>query len=98
MVKIITNSVERDITQELEAIHDSSDGYEGFCQHCDSFGLLDDMFFCKECAEKAERDLIRQRDWEYSALAYKKNDKEREELRKKVIKKYGKKMEILTER
>ena len=43
--------------------------YEGECQGCDLFTMLNDFGLCEGCAGKLDRDLIRQRDWDYSALA-----------------------------
>jgi hypothetical protein len=44
--------------------------YDGECQICGLFGRVDDLSLCEECAGKLERDLIRQRDWDYSINAY----------------------------
>lgn len=44
--------------------------YEGECQGCDILTSLNDLGLCEEYAGKLERDLIRQRDWDYSALAF----------------------------
>lgn len=69
--------------------------YEGECQACDCYGSLDDMGLCESCAGKLERDFIRQRDWDYSALAFGVPVERREELRKKIIAEYGKKLELI---
>ena len=69
--------------------------YEGKCQGCELFYPLDDMGFCEDCAGKLERDLIRQRAWDYSALAFVVPDDKREELRRQIIKKYGKDLELI---
>jgi len=39
----------------------------GECVNCDMFRPLDDMGLCVVCAAMLERDLIRQREWEYAA-------------------------------
>jgi hypothetical protein len=44
--------------------------YDGQCYACDLFGRVDDLGLCEECRTKLERDLIRQRDWDYSAWAF----------------------------
>lgn len=69
--------------------------YEGECQGCDIFTRLNDLGLCEECAGKLERDLIRQRDWDYSALAYGCPEFEREELRKEIIARHGEKLELI---
>ena len=42
-----------------------------------------------------ERDLIRERDWDYSSLAFGVPKEKREALRKAVIAEYGKKLELI---
>jgi len=69
--------------------------YEGECQGCDIFTRVDDVGLCEECAAKLDRDLIRQRDWNYSFMAYSVPPEKREELRRKVIQKYGKNLELI---
>lgn len=70
-------------------------GFEGKCQSCDAYGPVDDMSLCNDCSGKLERDLIRQRAWDYSASAYGMSDESREKLREDVIKEYGKKLELI---
>ena len=69
--------------------------YEGECQGCDLFTGLNDLGLCEECAGKLERDLIRQRDWDYSAAAFGVPASKREELRRQVVAKYGEKLELI---
>ena len=69
--------------------------YEAECQGCDIFTRVDDVGLCDECAAKLDRDLIRQRDWDRSITAYMVPLEQREELRKKVIRKYGKNLELI---
>ena len=69
--------------------------YEGECQGCDSFESLDDMGLCSECGAKLDRDLIRERDWAYSASAFLVPEAKWEELRKETIKQYGEKLELI---
>jgi hypothetical protein len=44
--------------------------FTGECAGCDRWQTLDDLGLCAECAMKMERDLIRQRAWDYSATAF----------------------------
>lgn len=69
--------------------------YEGECQGCDIFQSLNDLGLCEECAGKLDRDLIRQRDWNYSVSAFGAPESKLEELRKEVIKHYGEKLELI---
>jgi hypothetical protein len=87
---------------DAEDIFDSEDDelngyglYEGECQGCDIFTSINDLGLCEECAGKLERDLIRQRDWDYSALAFGCPVSKREELRKEIIARYGEKNELI---
>lgn len=52
---------------------------------------------CEDCAQKLERDLLRQRAWDYSHAAYGLAEQQREELRNRVIAKYGHRLELLAE-
>ncbi len=69
--------------------------YEGECQGCDIFTRVDDVGLCKECAAKLDRDLVRQRDWKYSMVAYAVPSEKREELRNKVIQQFGPDLELI---
>ena len=71
------------------------DSPEGECLGCDSYGLVNDLGLCEECAAKLERDLIRHRDWDYSVTAYDRSSEAREELHLKVIEQYGEELELL---
>jgi hypothetical protein len=57
--------------------------------------MLNDFGLCEECAGKLERDLLRQRDWDYSALAYGVPAEKREALRNEIIGRYGGKLELI---
>jgi hypothetical protein len=70
--------------------------YEGECQGCDIFTRVNDVGLCEECAAKLDRDLVRQRDWQYSTVAYGVPPEKREELRSKVIQQYGSDLELIT--
>ena len=67
----------------------------GECASCDMFRPLDDQDLCLSCADMLERDLIRQRDWEYSATAFLLSDEAREKLRRKVVAEYGEGLELI---
>ena len=72
-----------------------SGSFEGQCQGCDQFLPLNDLGLCDECAGELERDLIRNRDWGYSALAFGVPELKREELRKDIVKHHGEKLELI---
>jgi hypothetical protein len=72
------------------------DSYEGLCQGCGCFGQIDDVGLCGECAGKLERDLIRQRDWDYAVSAYDMSSQQREELRGRVIGQFGESLELIS--
>ncbi|UCH21805.1 MAG: hypothetical protein JSU83_00625 [Deltaproteobacteria bacterium] len=70
--------------------------YEGECQGCDLFTMLNDFGLCEDCAVKLERDLIRQRDWDYSALAYGVPAEKHEVVRNEIFGRYGRKLELIS--
>jgi len=74
---------------------DSFGHYQGECQGCDTFFPVDETGLCEQCAGKLERDLIRERQWDYSVMAYGAPTEKREELRKAVVDKYGEKLELI---
>lgn len=65
------------------------------CQACDVFGPVDDLCLCETCSGKLERDMIRQRAWDYSASAFGVRPEDRETLRKEVIAKHGEALELI---
>ena len=69
--------------------------FEGECLGCDTWDTLDDLGLCEECAGKFDRDLIRQRAWDYSAMAFGCDSKDYEALRQWVIEQYGAAYELL---
>ncbi|MCH8012951.1 MAG: hypothetical protein IIA61_13565 [Candidatus Marinimicrobia bacterium] len=69
--------------------------FEGECQGCDTFGEVNDLSLCDKCASKLDRDLIREGDWDYSALAFGVPTERREDLRKEIISKYDKQLELI---
>lgn len=70
--------------------------YDGQCQACDMYGPVDDMSLCEDCGGKFERDMIRQREWDYSASAFGLSDEDRERLRHQVIREHGAAFELIT--
>ena len=69
--------------------------WEGQCQACDMWGRVDDLMLCEDCTAKLERDLIRQRDWEYSASTFGLSPEAREELRRQVVAQFGEALELI---
>lgn len=67
----------------------------GECQGCDAIHPLNDLGLCGTCADKLDRDLIRERDWAYSVLAFGVPAAQREELRHRIIAQYGEKLELI---
>jgi hypothetical protein len=70
--------------------------HEGECQGCDILGIVNDLGLCEECNAKLDRDLIRQRDWEYSMTAAVTPNEQREELRQRIIARYGSAYELIS--
>lgn len=68
---------------------------ESQCQGCDRYLPVNDLNLCDECASKLDRDLIRERDWDYSISAFELDASMREELRRQVITQYGEKLELI---
>lgn len=69
--------------------------WEGQCQACDRWGPVNDLMLCETCAARLERDLIRQRDWDYSASAFGLSPEAREELRQQVVAQFGEALELI---
>src|SRR5512135_1354005 len=78
-----------------ESIHEEWDVSEGQCVGCDRWARLNDLGLCADCAGKLERDLIRERDWDYSASAFLLSEEAREQLRHQVIREYGELLELI---
>jgi|SRR5215813_4427662 len=88
--------MEKEEVSEFDENMDESWGnFESECRACDLFGQVNDLLLCQECAAKLERDLIRQRDWAYSATAYGLSSEEREELHRRVVKRFGQALELI---
>jgi hypothetical protein len=76
--------------------------WQGQCQACETWGPVNDLMLCEECAAMSrlrgtmlERDLIRQRDWEYSATAFGLSPEACEELRRQVVRQFGEALELI---
>ncbi len=69
--------------------------WDGQCQACDGFERVNDMMLCESCAGMLERDLIRQRAWDYSATAFGLSPEDCEELRRQVIAQFGEALELI---
>ncbi len=65
------------------------------CAGCDLFRPVNDLSLCDECFTKLERDLIRSRDWAYSATAFMVAEDQLEALRERVIRDYGAEYELI---
>jgi len=79
----------------------SEDEYEDgiiidtICAGCDLFKPVNDLSLCDDCFAKLERDLIRSRDWEYSATAFAVPEEQLEALRDRVIREHGAAYELI---
>jgi len=70
--------------------------WDGKCQACDAYGPVDDLSLCETCGMKVERDFIRQRAWDFSAMAFGLPEEAREALRRQIIADYGEPLEIIS--
>ncbi len=73
---------------------ETSGGFEGQCHVCDQRGPLNDLGLCDDCSAKLDRDLVRQRAWNYAAMAFSVAPEDRERLRDQVIAQFGEKLEL----
>lgn len=78
-----------------DEFEDLFSSFEAECQGCEIFSRVNDLMLCEECAGKLERDLIRERDWDYTVSAYGLPDSRREELRSQIVAQYGEKLELI---
>ena len=69
--------------------------YEAECAGCEAFTRVDDVGLCFDCAGKLERDFIRERNWDYSAMAFGVPPEKQEELRRQIIKEHGEALELI---
>lgn len=70
--------------------------FEGECQACECFLPLNDLGLCDDCGEMLERDMIRERAWDYSALAFGVPENKREALRQHIIQEFGEAYELIS--
>lgn len=82
--------------EEFDSDESILNRYKAECQGCDIFLPVNDLGLCDDCAGKLERDMIRKRDWAYSVLAFGCPKDKLEDLRNEIIKKYGKKYELIS--
>jgi hypothetical protein len=75
--------------------HDDGILIDTICAGCDLPAPVNDLGLCDDCFAKLERDLIRARDWEYSATAFTVAKDQREALRARIIHEYGAKYELI---
>ncbi|MCB9451487.1 MAG: hypothetical protein H6672_08605 [Anaerolineaceae bacterium] len=81
----------------LEDEYDDGIIIDTICQGCDLFRPVNDLSLCDECFAKLERDLIRSRDWAYSATAFNLAEDQLEALRERVIRDYGAAYELIAD-
>lgn len=67
------------------------------CVGCDLILPVNDLSLCDDCFMKLERDLIRARDWEYSATAFMTPPGDFEAMRERVIRDYGAEYELIAD-
>lgn len=72
--------------------------FDGICSGCETFARLNDLSLCNDYAAKLDRDLIRQRDWDYAILTFGVPVDQREALRRELINTYGGKLELIMPR
>lgn len=70
-------------------------GYDGECAGCEQFLIVNELGVCENCSQKLERDLVRNRDWAHSAIAFGASDEQREAIRKQIVDTYGKALELI---
>ncbi len=67
------------------------------CRGCDVPAELNDLGLCDSCSAKLDRDMIRQREWEFSVSAFGVPRSKREALRQEVIAEHGPELELIAE-
>jgi hypothetical protein len=75
--------------------HDDSILIDTICAGCDLAFPVNDLGLCDDCFAKLERDLIRARDWKYSATAFMVSEDQLETLRERIIRDYGADYELI---
>ncbi len=69
--------------------------YEDECAGCEQFRRVNETGVCEDCSQKLELDLIRKRDWAYSATAHGMSDERREDMRRQIVDKFGEGLELI---
>ncbi len=69
--------------------------HEDECAGCEQFRRVNESGVCENCSQKLERDLIRNRDWAYSATAHGVSDERREDMRRQIVDKFGEGLELI---
>jgi hypothetical protein len=77
--------------------HDTGVLIDTICAGCDLPFPVNDLGLCDNCFMKLERDLIRARDWDYSATAFMTAPEQLEALRERVIRDYGADYELIAD-
>jgi hypothetical protein len=90
--ELLPNLIKRSIQLIMKRFDDITDT---MCAGCDRPATVNDLGLCDSCFRKLERDLIRQRDWDYSVTAFLLKDEQRETLRDQVIRDYGAAYELI---
>jgi hypothetical protein len=67
------------------------------CAGCDLPFPVNDLGLCETCFAKLERDLIRARSWDYSAMAFMTPPDQLEALRERVIRDHGADYELIAD-
>ena len=79
----------------MEEMEDEFMLHEGECAGCGVLHRINDLALCEACVAKLERDLVRERDWAYSATAYGLSDEDRESVRKRIVRDFGEAPELI---
>jgi hypothetical protein len=82
---------------DLQDERDAGVLIDTICAGCDLPFPVNDLGLCDECFARLERDLIRARDWDYSATAFMTPQEQLEALRERVIRDYGADYELIAD-
>lgn len=81
--------------ESYESVDDVWSSREGKCQACDLYGAVNDLSLCEDCTAMLERDLLRQRGWEYSAAAFGLSPEAQEKQLRQIVKRFGEALELI---
>ncbi len=84
-----------DVVEPGEILDEAWGSPQGECAGCDLWGPVNDLGLCNDCAAKLDRDLVRQRAWDYAAMAFGVAPQDRERLREQIIARFGEKLELV---